>query len=452
MDVLMCTASIWHMATISVDRYCSMRFPLRYRRTRTPVFVIAKIAFVWIVSIGICSPLAIAGFVNPLNVYRGGQCAPAVPEFVIYGSIFAFFVPLVLMVVSYALTVKTLTRTAIWRRQERQRSSQYGDANAPPGEGSIIRASSLIDRSFKAEKNQSVKCPLTPIQSDGESAVRPQSHTSTTAVDRTSTDHVTEKKSAMKKPQTKEMDGRKEQLLMSGMTATSRDDPADVQDNHCNSVHSAMSRPALSTGSATKRNDNEDADSKVDEQRRQHADVSRHIRYRDDVERQTVATADLTTHNDEKASSPNDHPRGTDLSIQRYMATSGPHQTGGRPSFGTQTRRRKRKATRVLGVIFVVFVVLWTPFFVLNIFSAVCPHCVQSVAPSVWTVLVWLGWVSSLANPIIYTSFSPAFRSAFKRLLTCHCAHRMSSAKSRQQQWTDLLRHDRIRCDSRSTQ
>jgi len=57
---------------------------------------------------GICSPLAVAGFINPLNVYRAGECAPAVSEFVIYGSIFAFFVPLVLMLVSYALTVPVL--------------------------------------------------------------------------------------------------------------------------------------------------------------------------------------------------------------------------------------------------------------------------------------------------------------------------------------------------------
>jgi len=113
MDVLMCTASIWHMATISVNRYCSFRFPLRYRRTQTPVFVVAKIAFVWIVSIGICSPLAIAGFVNPQNVYRDGQCAPAVPEFVIYGSIFAFYVPLLLMLVTYALTTRLLRRRAV---------------------------------------------------------------------------------------------------------------------------------------------------------------------------------------------------------------------------------------------------------------------------------------------------------------------------------------------------
>ena len=102
--------------------------------------------------------------------------------------------------------------------------------------------------------------------------------------------------------------------------------------------------------------------------------------------------------------------------------------------------RTKRKATRVLGVMFVVFVVLWTPFFMLNLLSAACPGGVRSVDPSVWTVLVWLGWISSLANPIIYTSFSPAFRAAFRRLLTCQGRRGLSTAKRRQQQWTDLIR------------
>ena len=109
-------------------------------------------------------------------------------------------------------------------------------------------------------------------------------------------------------------------------------------------------------------------------------------------------------------------------------------------SGNTQRAKAKRKATRVLGVMFLVFVVLWTPFFVLNLLSAVCPRCVQSVAPTVWTALVWLGWVSSLANPIIYTAFSSAFRSAFRRLLTCRGRRGASLAKRRQQQWTSMVR------------
>jgi len=33
--------------------------------------------------------------------------------------------------------------------------------------------------------------------------------------------------------------------------------------------------------------------------------------------------------------------------------------------------------------------------------------------------VVWWGYVSSTANPIVYTLFSEAFRAAFCRILTC---------------------------------
>ena len=202
MDVLMCTASIWHMATISVDRYCSLRFPLRYRRTRTPLFVIAKIAFVWIVSVGICSTLAIAGFINPFNVYRRGQCAPAVPEFVIYGSIFAFYVPLILMLVSYALTVRTL-RSAIWRR----RSCEFGLTKAyqtPQVNGDRIPDGSSV-ATFNKQKTPSVKSLFTPGLSDGECVTDSQIRSSSiTVLDGANTDHSARKEIIAQVRQTKQ--------------------------------------------------------------------------------------------------------------------------------------------------------------------------------------------------------------------------------------------------------
>ena len=108
MDVLLCTASIWHMCTMSLDRYCTLRYPISYGRSRTRTSVALKIAFVWVVSTAVCVALAIAGFANYSNVYVDGQCVPAVKDFVLYGSILAFYVPLLIMVVTYVLTVRIL--------------------------------------------------------------------------------------------------------------------------------------------------------------------------------------------------------------------------------------------------------------------------------------------------------------------------------------------------------
>ena len=108
MDVLLCTASIWHMCTMSLDRYCTLRYPISYGRNRTAASVGLKIAFVWVVSTAVSAALGAAGFADYSNVYVDGQCVPAVKEFILYGSILAFYVPLVIMVATYVLTVRIL--------------------------------------------------------------------------------------------------------------------------------------------------------------------------------------------------------------------------------------------------------------------------------------------------------------------------------------------------------
>ncbi|XP_067206003.1 5-hydroxytryptamine receptor 2C isoform X2 [Linepithema humile] len=80
----------------------------------------------------------------------------------------------------------------------------------------------------------------------------------------------------------------------------------------------------------------------------------------------------------------------------------------------------EQKASKVLGLVFFTFVLCWAPFFLLNIFFAVCPMC--SVPRHVVDTFLWLGYVSSTINPIIYTIFNRTFRAAFIRLLKCNCS------------------------------
>ena len=84
-----------------------------------------------------------------------------------------------------------------------------------------------------------------------------------------------------------------------------------------------------------------------------------------------------------------------------------------------RTASNEKKASKVLGIIFAVFVILWTPFFTMNIVSVVCESCMEAITPSMMASIVWLGYMSSLANPIIYTMFNTSFRRAFYRILAC---------------------------------
>jgi len=77
----------------------------------------------------------------------------------------------------------------------------------------------------------------------------------------------------------------------------------------------------------------------------------------------------------------------------------------------------EQKATKVLGVVFFTFVILWSPFFVLNLVPALCDTC--DLSPALVDLVTWLGYASSMVNPIFYTVFNKVFRQAFKKVLLC---------------------------------
>lgn len=79
--------------------------------------------------------------------------------------------------------------------------------------------------------------------------------------------------------------------------------------------------------------------------------------------------------------------------------------------------RSEQKATHVLGLVFATFVICWTPFFTLNFLQGVWPDL--KVPNSLSVTFLWLGYVSSTMNPVIYTIFNRNFRTAFRKILMC---------------------------------
>lgn len=83
--------------------------------------------------------------------------------------------------------------------------------------------------------------------------------------------------------------------------------------------------------------------------------------------------------------------------------------------------RSEQKATKVLGVVFFTFVICWTPFFVINFTQAFVEReqLSQYISNEMMTTFLWLGYISSTINPVIYTVFNRNFRRAFRQLLLC---------------------------------
>ncbi|XP_068959357.1 5-hydroxytryptamine receptor 2B [Petaurus breviceps papuanus] len=85
-----------------------------------------------------------------------------------------------------------------------------------------------------------------------------------------------------------------------------------------------------------------------------------------------------------------------------------------------QTITNEQRASKVLGIVFFLFLLMWCPFFITNVTLASCDSCSQSTLQKLLEIFVWIGYVSSGVNPLVYTLFNKTFRDAFSRYITCN--------------------------------
>ncbi|XP_051843278.1 5-hydroxytryptamine receptor 2A [Antechinus flavipes] len=92
-------------------------------------------------------------------------------------------------------------------------------------------------------------------------------------------------------------------------------------------------------------------------------------------------------------------------------------------SYGRRTMQsisNEQKASKVLGIVFFLFVVMWCPFFITNVMAVICKKsCDENIIGILLNVFVWIGYLSSAVNPLVYTLFNKTYRSAFSRYIQC---------------------------------
>ncbi|KAJ8374311.1 hypothetical protein SKAU_G00048910 [Synaphobranchus kaupii] len=276
LDVLFSTASIMHLCAISLDRYIAIKRPIQHSQYKSRSKALAKITVVWLISIGIATPIPIIGLRNfhfPNDVtFINSTCVlkqESFREFIKFGSLVAFFIPLTIMMVIYLLTIQVLRKKAcLLRFKASQRTGRLDVATV-----------------FQTKLGAADDSPETEPAPEGSRKDKPPNH--------------------------------------------------------------------------------------------------------------HLASAS-----------------GEEIPIRR-MSTMGKKSM--------QNLSNEQRASKVLGIVFLLFVVMWCPFFITNVTSALCDSgCDSKVVTRLMEIFVWVGYVSSGINPLVYTLFNKTFREAFTRYITCN--------------------------------
>ncbi|XP_076836440.1 5-hydroxytryptamine (serotonin) receptor 2C, G protein-coupled-like 2 isoform X2 [Brachyhypopomus gauderio] len=123
-------------------------------------------------------------------------------------------------------------------------------------------------------------------------------------------------------------------------------------------------------------------------------------------------------------------PRGREVAGYLAAPLRGP-EGGANHGLGrrgmAQAVKNERRASKVLGAVFFLFLVMWCPFFITNVLLAVCQSDCGEHLSEMMNLFVWVGYVSSGVNPLVYTLFNKTYRHAFTRYLHCRY-HRQTKA------------------------
>ncbi|XP_038627670.1 histamine H1 receptor [Tachyglossus aculeatus] len=75
---------------------------------------------------------------------------------------------------------------------------------------------------------------------------------------------------------------------------------------------------------------------------------------------------------------------------------------------------RERKAAKQLGFIMAAFIICWIPYFMFFMVIAFCAECCNE---NFHMFTIWLGYVNSTLNPLIYPLCNENFKKTFKKIL-----------------------------------
>ncbi|KAK2853622.1 hypothetical protein Q5P01_006283 [Channa striata] len=108
MDVMLCTASIFNLCAISVDRFIAVSIPLNYNRKHVDHRQLILLSATWMLALGVASPVIFG--INNVPNRDPSECKLEDNNYVVYSSVCSFFIPCPIMVLLYFGVFRRLQR------------------------------------------------------------------------------------------------------------------------------------------------------------------------------------------------------------------------------------------------------------------------------------------------------------------------------------------------------
>ncbi|KAK2842728.1 hypothetical protein Q5P01_012928 [Channa striata] len=122
MDVMLCTASIFNLCAISIDRFIAVLIPLNYNRKHVDLRQAVLLSATWILALAVASPVMFG--INHVPGRDPGECKLENDDYVLYSSVCSFFIPCPIMLMLYCGMFRGLRRWEEARKAKLRNSIQ----------------------------------------------------------------------------------------------------------------------------------------------------------------------------------------------------------------------------------------------------------------------------------------------------------------------------------------
>ncbi|XP_048887111.1 D(4) dopamine receptor-like [Brienomyrus brachyistius] len=159
MDVMLCTASIFNLCAISIDRFIAVSVPLNYNRKHIDQRQGILLAATWTLAFAVASPILFG--INNVPQRDPSECKLEDDNYVVYSSVCSFFIPCPIMLLLYCGMFRGLRR---W--EETRKAKLRSNVHMCPKLQQAAPLASLPAPMEKLEKLDHCPPPDCPVPSE----------------------------------------------------------------------------------------------------------------------------------------------------------------------------------------------------------------------------------------------------------------------------------------------